>query len=515
MLTKSDLKIKDEQIEIERRRKERDEAHLYMQLIIGTTANFNAFQGFDVFPSTNDDTVDKSALPKVHRVLKTMKISGLREMMAKEMNIDADLIRPWACVGRQNHTTRPDTPMDWNNLTVEESAQKVNGKLPLKVWLETTTRTEDGTPDWVSSDLVLQTKNPTQPILLFLKYFDVDSQTLTGRGCIYIDKSKRVAELGPLILDRMAWPAGTNIKLYEEIKSDMIEPLKTNNTFQQSELQSGDIICFQKHVPESELSDMSQTGKPTDAKQFYDYLMNRTTITIYARNEPENKDGIFELELSRKMTYDQVATRVGEHLNVPPTHLQFSSVMQATGKPRLPMKRASGMTLYSMTTSQAGIYGQTTGALRPDVLMYEILEISLAELETKKQVKLHYLTDGITKEEVFDVLVPKTGVVRDFIAPLKQKANVSDEDEQRLRFYEVHGAKIYKELTDDHPVSSFNDFITIYAELIPKEEDDAVPDVDRAIYCFHYEKEPLKAHGVPFKFIVKPVSILVINQRLI
>lgn len=482
-----------------------------MQLIIGTTANFNAFQGFDVFASPNDDSVDKAALPKIHRVLKTMKISGLREMMAKEIDADADLIRPWACVGRQNHTTRPDTPMDWIDLTVEESAQKVNGKLPFRIWLETTTRKEDGTADWVSSDLVLQTKNPTQPILLFLKYFDVDSQTLTGRGYVYIDKSKRVAELGPLVLDRMGWSAGTNIKLYEEIKSDMIEPLKTSNSFQQSELQSGDIICFQKHVPESELSDMTQTGKPTDAKQFYDYLMNRTTITMYAKGEPENKDGVFELELSRKMTYDQVAIRVGEQLNVPPTHLRFSSVLQATGKPRLPMRRVAGMTLYSMTTSQAGIYGQTGGALRPDVLMYEVLEISLAELETKKQIKLNFLTDGITKEEVFDVLVPKTGVVRDFIAPLKKKANISDEDEHRLRFFEVHGCKIYKELSDDHPVSSFNEFITIYAELIPKEEDDAVQDVDRAIYCFHYDKEPLKVHGVPFKFIVKRVSTVAIN----
>ena len=177
------------------------------------------------------------------------------------------------------------------------------------------------------------------------------------------------------------------------------------------------------------------------------------------------------------------------------------------------MRRTAGMTLHSMTTSQTGIYGQTTGLLRPDILMYEILDISLAELETKKQIKLNFLTEGITKEEVFDVLVPKTGVVHDFIAPLKYRANITDEDEHRLRFYEVHGCKIYKELADNHPVSTFNEFITIYAELPPKEEDEAVPDVDRAIYCFHYEKEPSKVHSVPFKFIVKPVSSIMQSSK--
>lgn len=476
-----------------------------MNVIVGNMNNFQNFEGMDIFPVVPDER-DKAAQPKVHRILKTTKLGDFRAMIGTEMGIDADLIRPWGLVGRQNHTFRPDTPMDWNDLSMEEAQHKLSSRSPLRLWFETTTRNADGQPDWLSSDVIMQARNPSQPILLFLKYFDVEKQLLTGHSTLYIDKSKRVSEVVPTILERLGWPASTNLRLYEEIKMDMIEPLKTTNTFQQSELQSGDIICFQKHVTEAEATEITNKGQYPDVKQFYDYLINRIKILLWDRNLPEDTSKEFHLELSRKMTYDQVTAKVGEHLGVPPTHLRFSSVLQATGKPRLPfIKRTSNATLSSMLSSQTGIYGQTAGAVRPDQIAYEVLDISLAEMETKKQLKLTWLSEGITKEETFDVLVPRTGTVRDFIGPLRAQAKFQEEDEPRVRFFEVHGNKIFKELDDSHPIASFNEFITIYAELTPKEEDDADPAVDRGIYCFHFEKEPTKVHSVPFKFIVKPV----------
>lgn len=476
-----------------------------MQLVVGTTQNYNSYQGFDVFPAPNADGVEKAALPKIHRVLRNMKIAEFKTMVATELGLEADLIRPWACVGRQNHTVRPDTPMDWSDTTLEEASQKINGKVPFRIWLETTGRRPDGEPDWVDADLIMQIKNPAQPILLFLKYFDIEKQTLLGQGCIYIEKSRKVTELGQMILEKMGWPAGTNMKLFEEIKADMIEPLKPANTFQQSELQSGDIICVQKILPEAEANQLSQDGLYTDARQYYEYLINRVKVTFYDKNDLDAEDRTFNLELSRRMSYDLVAERLANQLNVDPTHLRFSAVMTTTGRPRQPARRTANTTLASMTSSQVGIYGSTSGAVRPDVMMYEVLDISLSEMETKKQMKLTFVSEGITKEDIFDVLVPRNGSVRDFVAPLKARANISDEDEQRLRFYQVHGSKIFKDLDDSHAVAAFNEFVTIHSELAPKEEDEADMSVDRAVYCFHFEKEPGKVHSVPFSFVVKPV----------
>lgn len=261
------------------------------------------------------------------------------------------------------------------------------------------------------------------------------------------------------------------------------------------------------------MNDLLQAGKIAEASKFYEHLLNRITITLIDRNDLENKDAQFDLELSKKMSYDQVAAKVGEQLKVDPTHLRFSTVLLSTNRPRPPIKRTPNVTLASILNSQTGIYG-SQAQVRTDLLLYEVLEISLSELETKKPVKLTLLSDGITKEEVFDVLVPKTGTVRDFIAPLKRKAELSDEDEQHLRFYEVRACTIYRELEETYSVSNFNEFVTIYAERIPQEEIEADAETDRAVYCFHYDKEPQKVHSVPFKFIIKPVSnVIMFTQR--
>lgn len=86
---------------------------------------------------------------------------------------------------------------------------------------------------------------------------------------------------------------------------------------------------------------------------------------------------------------------------------------------------------------------------------------------------------------------------------LQKKLNLDDDALQQVRIYEAHGGKVYKELSDDFNVNSVNEFVVLYAERTPEEELNAAED-DRAVYCFHFDKEPTKPHGVPFKFIIKP-----------
>lgn len=109
-------------------------------------------------------------------------------------------------------------------------------------------------------------------------------------------------------------------------------------------------------------------------------------------------------------------------------------------------------------------------------------------------------------QEVFDLLVAKNGTVKDLIPILQKKANLSDETIQAIRFFEAHNNKFYKELSEDFAVVSITDFVTLYAESIPEEERNADQGF-QIIYGFHFDKEPNKPHGVPFKFIIKPVSL--------
>lgn len=132
-----------------------------------------------------------------------------------------------------------------------------------------------------------------------------------------------------------------------------------------------------------------------DARQYYDYLLNRVMIK-FAPVKAESDDSTFTLALSRKMSYEQFSTKVGEHLKVDPTHLRFAPVATTTGNPKPFIRRNIAQNLSQILTTQYSAYGNS--GQRNDALYYEILETSLSEYETKKLVKITWLPEGIIKE---------------------------------------------------------------------------------------------------------------------
>lgn len=113
------------------------------------------------------------------------------------------------------------------------------------------------------------------------------------------------------------------------------------------------------------------------------------------------------------------------------------------------------------------------------------------------------MTEGVSKEEQFDVLVPKQGTIKDIISGLQKKANIDDETIRNVRIYESHANKFHKTYHEESGIVSISEFVTLYAEIIPEEERENV-DGETMMSCYHFDKEPNKVHGVPFVFVVKP-----------
>lgn len=114
--------------------------------------------------------------------------------------------------------------------------------------------------------------------------------------------------------------------------------------------------------------------------------------------------GQFNLYLSKKDLYDTVATKVAAHISqvtgttIDPTHLRFSTINTNSWKPRAIVKRIPTATLHNILngSAQYGSYGYSSQA--SDALYYEILEMSLAELDQRKNIRISWLTEGIQKE---------------------------------------------------------------------------------------------------------------------
>jgi len=131
-------------------------------------------------------------------------------------------------------------------------------------------------------------------IMVFLKHFDTTNQSLFGIGKIHIQSASRVSDLIPIINERMGWASGTPLELYEvvngtfspsrranltflsqEVKPGLIELMTTQWTLSQSEIQDGDVICFQVVISDQEVRNLESRGLSLNPQQFYDFLQNR------------------------------------------------------------------------------------------------------------------------------------------------------------------------------------------------------------------------------------------------
>jgi len=498
-------KLAEERAILEKRRKEREEAHLYMEVQAATIANFKAHHSFDIVTFKPEST-PTDATPKVFRILRSTVLSDFLKTAAEELHLDPEAVRIWAMVNRQNGTVRPDQPIMYTDMTVEEASQKYGTKsAAFRIFLETSDEQDaDGKPIWGDSAVDTHANPSNRPILLFLKYFDIDAQVIHGVASFYAAPQDKVQEIAPTVLKLMNWTAGQNYKMSEEIKNNMIEPMKPKQTLAQSEIQDGDIITVQKVLSEKDQQALQAKGLYTDARDFYDYLLHKINVKFFSKLAPDDDSKTFELTLTKRMNYQQLAQRVGEHIGADPTHIRFSPVNATTGRAKNPIRHTTNHNLGTLLSPGYSAYG-TGIAQRNDVLYYEVLEVSMSELEMRKTFKVTWLPEGLMKEEPYEILVPKNGTVEDIVRGLQKKAELSDDVVDKIRVFEAHGAKIHRLCAPSYAVSNLNDYTQLYMEPTPSEEVQLQED-EHLIGAYHFDKDVSKSHGVPFIFLIKQVS---------
>lgn len=202
--------------------------------------------------------------------------------------------------------------------------------------------------------------------------------------------------------------------------------------------------------------------------------------------------------MSSKHSYDQLASKVGEYLKEDPTHIRFWTCNATTGNPKASVKRGVSQTVSTILNPPYSTYSNNNQ--RADSLFFEVLDISLSELDTKKALKVAWVSEGQSKVESYDLLVPKNGTVEDLISSLVKKAQLEEESKAgQIRVYEVHSNKIHKDLPREHQVVAITEYISLVAERVP-EQDLVSGESLRIVQAYHFEKDPSKAHGIPFRF---------------
>lgn len=110
------------------------------------------------------------------------------------------------------------------------------------------------------------------------------------------------------------------------------------------------------------------------------------------------------------------------------------------------------------------------------------------------------------EEATHSFLLPKTSNIHDLSEQLAKKVTLSSGESGKIRIFEVYiSGKSQKEFTGGEMIGNIPDPVELFAEEIPREEAEA-GEADKIINVFHFSKEVTRTHGVPFRFVVKPVS---------
>ncbi|KAI8854157.1 cysteine proteinase [Chytridium lagenaria] len=281
-------------------------------------------------------------------------------------------------------------------------------------------------------------------IVIFLKYYDpVISKIEISFTTSLIDAD--------FLLERL-------LKLFEEIKPGMVEVLKPKLSFHTAELGDGDIICFPEGFEPSGPVVFKPKPKESDVKR------------------PD-----VELVLSKKMVYETVVQKLGERLGSDWRKIRLSTNSVASSKQMI--KPSPTLTLQEML--QTGYYSPM---LAPSVLFYEELEVNVSELEFKRFLKVAFIDHNFKEVGPLELLVLKTARASEVVDLLKERIKTS---------------RMYEFFADDDLISTIGDFSTLYVEETPMEELNTFKEGDKMVHLVHFNKEPARGHGVPFKFVLR------------
>ncbi|GKV35063.1 hypothetical protein SLEP1_g43381 [Rubroshorea leprosula] len=266
------------------------------------------------------------------------------------------------------------------------------------------------------------------------------------------------------------------------------------STFRASQLEDGDIICFQKSL---RVESTEQFRYP-DVPSFLEYVHNFQVVHFRSLEKPKEDD--FCVEMSKLCKYDDVVENVAQQLGLDdPSKIRLTAHNCFSQQPKpQPIKYRGVDSLSDMLVC----YNQAS-----DILYYEVLDNPLPKLQCLKSLKVEF--HHATKDEVIIhfIRLPKQSTVGDVLKDLKTKVELSHPNAE-LRLLEVFDHKIYKIFPPNEKIKNRKDqYWTLQAEEIPEEEKNLGPN-DCLIHVYHFTKDTaqnqkqIQNFGEPFFLVI-------------
>ena len=479
-----------EQVQKERRRKEKQEAHLYVTVRLATDKALAAQVGHHShFDLIDFELADGPASVLQIRKPKSLAFRDFKAQIQEELGVPVKGQRYWQWSQRQNRTYRPskiiDEDLQMHTIGDVRDTLSHSNRGHLNLFLETAMPT----PEYPLEELT------EEKLLLFFKFYDPADESLKYVGRLLAPKNCKVGDLIPEITKFVDLPFNAPVELYEEVKNEpeiMCPRLDLDKTLASTELECGDIICFQKETP-----DDAHTHPHVDG--FLVYIKNKQLVKFKQLDGDKDAEPI-TIQLSRVDSYNAVVAALAEQLKVADSSkLRLTGHNSFTNSPKpAAIKYQGASKLEEMLNHYQNI---------SDILYYEVLEMPLYELERLKTLKVHYHNSSAAHVSEHELQVPKDSTVKAVLDVLKEETGYKGDAEFRL--FELFYSRIYKVYGPEDTIESINDqYWTLRAEEVPEDQVEVGP-TDRLIQVQHClpkkDTAPsnVQCFGDPFLMVVK------------
>ena len=184
----------------------------------------------------------------------------------------------------------------------------------------------------------------------------------------------------------------------------------------------------------------------------------------------------FHLVFSKKQNYDivrwpamifinfilnksQMSAKAGEHLRYDPIKLRFTTTNPNTGAPKSILKRSLNQSIAEIMTPSYTNPATT-------IILFEKLDVSIVELETKRSLKVTWTGIHNKEEGTHAFLLPKTSMVHDLADHLGKLVSLSSNGTCKIRIFEISkDGKTQKEFTGSEMIGNIPEPVDLYAEV--------------------------------------------------
>ncbi len=154
-----------------------------------------------------------------------------------------------------------------------------------------------------------------------------------------------------------------------------------------------------------------------------------------------------------------MATKVADRLQHDQIKLRFTTTHPTNFQPKSILKRSLNQSIQEIVSQQ---YGNPSTPL----ILYERLEVSIIELETKRSLKIMWTGIHNKEEQSHSFLLPKTSNIHELADQLAKKVTLTSVGTNKIRIFEVSAdRKTQKEFSGSEMIGNIPDPVELYAEV--------------------------------------------------